>query len=77
MIEKINILNVIYLTIMKSTQNYSINVKVLEAFNEEVDSGHRSEIVEALIVEFLVKYTRERELPNDVINSNALTQEII
>ena len=77
MFRKINIPNVIYLTIMKSTQNYSINVKVLEAFNEEVDSGHRSEIVEALIVEFLVKYTREGKLPNDVINSNALTQEII
>lgn len=62
---------------MKSTQNYSINVKVLEAFNEEVDSGHRSEIIEALIVEFLVKHTREGKLPNDVVNSNALTQEII
>jgi hypothetical protein len=62
---------------MKSTQNYSINVKVLEAFNEEVDTGHRSEIIEALIVEFLVRYTRELKLPNVVNNSNGLTQEII
>jgi len=62
---------------MKSTQNYSINVKVLEAFNEEVETGHRSEIIEALIVEFLVRYTRELKLPNVVNNSNGLTQEII
>ena len=61
---------------MKSTQNYSINVKVLEAFNEEVDSGHRSEIIEALIIEFLVKYTREGKLPNVMIGSDALLTEI-
>lgn len=55
---------VIYLTILKSTQNYSINVKVLEAFNEEVDSGHRSEIIEALIINFLIENTREK-IPSD------------
>lgn len=45
---------------MKSIQNYSINVRVLEEFNDEVESGHRSEIIEALIIEFLVKHTREK-----------------
>ena len=43
---------------MKSIQNYSINVKVLEEFNDEVEAGGRSEVVEALIIEFLIKYTR-------------------
>lgn len=61
---------------MKSTQNYSINVKVLEEFNDEVETGHRSEIVEALIIEFLFKYSREAELPTIVSNSNGLAKEI-
>lgn len=62
---------------MKSTQNYSINVKVLEEFNDEVVTGHRSEIVEALIVEFLIKYSREVEVPTIVSNSNGLAKEIL
>lgn len=46
---------------MKSIANYSINVKVLEAFNEEVKDQTRSRLVEALIVDWLVHYTGEGE----------------
>ena len=45
---------------MKSVVNYSINVKVLEAFNEEVKDQTRSRLVEALMIEFLIKHTRDK-----------------
>jgi len=55
---------------MKSVVNYSINVKVLEAFNEEVKDQTRSRLVEALMIEFLIKHTREK-LPSN----NSMTDE--
>lgn len=53
---------------MKSVVNYSINVEVLKAFNEEVEDQTRSRLIEALMIEFLVKYSREKVDPpqNDV-----------
>ena len=42
---------------MKSIQNYSINVKVLEEFNREVKDQTRSRLVEALIVNWLCEYS--------------------
>ncbi len=45
---------------MKSTQNYSINVKVLEEFNDEVNNGTRSAIIEALIIKFLMDFARPK-----------------
>lgn len=61
---------------MKSIQNYSINVKVLEEFNREVPSGQRSEIVEALLIHFLVKYSRENKLPTIQVESPITTKEV-
>lgn len=46
---------------MKSVVNYSINVEVLKAFNEEVEDQTRSRLIEALMIEFLVKYSRKKE----------------
>ena len=46
---------------MKAIQNYSINVEVLKAFNEEVDGQTRSRLIEALMIQFLVKYSRAKE----------------
>lgn len=61
---------------MKSIQNYSINVKVLEEFNREVDSGKRSEVVEAMIIHFLVKYSRENKLPTIQVDTPITTKEV-
>ena len=60
---------------MKSVVNYSINVKVLEEFNDEVKDQTRSRLIEALMIEFLVKYTRDDKIPN-VSDSNLLQKEI-
>jgi hypothetical protein len=45
---------------VKSIVNYSINVEVLKAFNEEVEDQTRSRLIEALIIEFLIKHSREK-----------------
>lgn len=49
---------------MKVTNNYTINVKVLEEFNVEVKPQTRSRLIEALMIEFLIKYTGEK-IPSD------------
>jgi hypothetical protein len=46
---------------MKAIQNYSINVEVLKEFNDEVDGQTRSRLIEALMIQFLVKYSRAKE----------------
>ena len=46
---------------MKAIQNYSINVEVLKEFNEEVDDQTRSRLIEALMINWLVKYSRAKE----------------
>ena len=60
---------------MKSVVNYSINVEVLKAFNEEVADQTRSRLIEALMIEFLIKYTRDDKIPN-VVDSDLLQKEI-
>ncbi len=61
---------------MKSVVNYSINVEVLKAFNDEVADQTRSRLIEALMIEFLVKYTRDDKIPN-VNDSYLLQKEIL
>ncbi len=46
---------------MKAIQNYSINVEVLKEFNDEVDDQTRSRLIEALMINWLVKYSRAKE----------------
>jgi hypothetical protein len=60
---------------MKSVVNYSINVEVLKAFNGEVADQTRSRLIEALMIEFLVKYTRDDKIPN--VNDSYLLQKEI
>lgn len=63
---------------MKSVVNYSINVEVLEAFNEEVEDQTRSRLIEALMIEFLVKYSREKpQESHGNVDSDLLQKEII
>lgn len=45
---------------MKCNKTYSFNVEVVKAFEEEVESQTRSRLLEALMIEFLIKYTRAK-----------------
>jgi len=59
---------------MKSVVNYSINVEVLKAFNEEVEDQTRSRLIEALMIEFLVKYSREKsDSPEGLVYDTPIT----
>lgn len=46
---------------MKTQKTYSLNTEVVRAFDEEVDDQTRSRLIEALMVNWLVKYSRERK----------------
>ena len=46
---------------MKTNCTYSLNVEVVKAFNEEVDDQTRSRLIEALMIQFLVEYSRPKE----------------
>jgi hypothetical protein len=39
---------------VKAIQNYSINVVVLENFNEIVPSQTRSKVIEALMIQYMI-----------------------
>ena len=43
---------------MKVVKNYSLNIEVVKAFDEEVSDQTRSRLIEALMIKFLVEYTR-------------------
>lgn len=44
---------------MKAVQNYSINVVVLENFNDIVPIKTRSKVIEALMIEHMIKLGEE------------------
>jgi len=46
---------------LKVVKNYSLNEEVVKAFDEEVDDQTRSRLIEALMIKFLVEYTRGNE----------------
>jgi len=46
---------------MKVQKTYSLNIEVVKAFDEEVDDQTRSRLIEALMVNWLVKYSREKQ----------------
>lgn len=58
---------------MKVVKNYSLNIEVVKAFDEEVSDQTRSRLIEALMIQFLVEYTRGGETPN--ANDSSLTTE--
>ena len=45
---------------MKVQKTYSLNIEVVKAFDEEVDDQTRSRLIEALMIQFLVEYSRPR-----------------
>lgn len=46
---------------MKVQKTYSLNIEVVKAFDEEVDDQTRSRLIEALMIQFLVEYSRPKE----------------
>jgi hypothetical protein len=58
---------------LKVVKNYSLNIEVVKAFDEEVSDQTRSRLIEALMIKFLVEYTRGGETPN--ANDSSLTTE--
>ena len=46
---------------MKCNKTYSLNVEVVKAFEEEVEDQTRSRLIEALMIQFLVEYSRRKE----------------
>jgi len=62
---------------VKVHKTYSLNIKVVEAFEEELGESNKSNLLEALMIEYLIKYTRESSgFPSDVKDSNEPTKEI-
>jgi len=43
---------------LKVVKNYSLNIEVVKAFDAEVGDQTRSRLIEALMIKFLVEYTR-------------------
>lgn len=62
---------------LKVNKTYSLNVEVVKAFDEEVEDQTRSRLLEALMIEFLVKYSRERQVSPDMVGSTLAKEEII
>uniref|UniRef100_A0AAT9JHW6 ORF68 n=1 Tax=Nitrosopumilaceae spindle-shaped virus TaxID=3065433 RepID=A0AAT9JHW6_9VIRU len=63
---------------MKCNKTYSLNVEVVKAFEEEVEDQTRSRLIEALMIEFLVKYSRERpQESHGNVDSDLSQKEII
>lgn len=60
---------------MKVQKTYSLNIEVVKAFDEEVDDQTRSRLIEALIIEFLVKYSREKKTSSPKMVGNSGTKE--
>jgi len=57
---------------LKVVKNYSLNIEVVKAFDAEVDDQTRSRLIEALMIKFLVEYTRGEDTPS---NESSLTTE--
>lgn len=60
---------------MKCNKTYSLNVEVVKAFEEEVESQTRSRLLEALMIEFLIKYTRAKS-PSPRNNHSITTKAV-
>jgi hypothetical protein len=62
---------------MKTHVTLSLNVKVVEEFFNQVPSGNRSGVIEALMIQYLINYPQGDLAPKDMVEvSDALTQEI-
>lgn len=45
---------------MKTQKTYSLNVKVVEAFDREMGDANKSELLEALMIHWMMEYSRKK-----------------
>lgn len=48
---------------MKCNKTYSLNVRVVEEFEREMGDANKSELLEALMIKFLIDYSRGGRVP--------------
>ena len=60
---------------MKVVKNYSLNIEVVKAFDAEVSDQTRSRLIEALMIKFLVEYTRGNEETPSIDDSSLTTEK--
>lgn len=59
---------------MRVHKTYSINIEVVKAFEEIVENSQRSRVLDALMLEYLIKnYTEDTECPQ--YDDSSLTTE--
>jgi hypothetical protein len=46
---------------LRVQKTYSLEYEVVKAFDDEVDDQTRSRLIEALMINWLVKYTKEKQ----------------
>lgn len=65
------------ITMVKINKTYSLNMVVIQELEKEFPDLNKSRLLEALIIEYLMKYDRESNLPTKMVEvSNVLPQEI-
>jgi len=60
---------------LKVVKNYSLNIEVVKAFDAEVSDQTRSRLIEALMIKFLVEYTRGNEETPSIDDSSLTTEK--
>lgn len=62
---------------MQVNRTISLNVKVVEEFEREVDSGDRSRIIEAMMIRFLMEYSKEDITPPRMVGKTPIAKKEI
>tara|TARA_B110001454_G_scaffold14566_1_gene13136 strand:+ start:709 stop:906 length:198 start_codon:yes stop_codon:yes gene_type:complete len=60
---------------LKVVKNYSLNIEVVKAFDKEVSDQTRSRLIEALMIKFLVEYTRAGSVDSTPSDDSSPTTE--
>lgn len=63
---------------MRIHKTYSINSEVVKEFELEVEKNQRSRVLDALIIEYLIKIAEDsRKAPSDMVYEDSLAKEEI
>lgn len=62
---------------MQVNKTLSLNSVVVEEFEREVDSGDRSRVIEAMMIRFLMNWSREERCPPHMVETPIAKEEII
>ena len=61
---------------MQIPKTLSLNIKVVEEFEREVAPGDRSRIIEAMMIRFLMEYSKEDVTPPKKLGTPIAKKEI-